>query len=100
MLINMDNYLASIKITEIEKDKFLVEVSDNVKSSHNVVITDKAYQELTNSMISKYELLEKSFAFLLDREPNTSILTNFEIQIISHYFSDYANCVRTWCKIE
>ena len=92
--------MASIKIIEIEKDKFLVEVSDNVKSSHNVVISDKVHQELTNSMISKYELLEKSFAFLLDREPNTSILTNFEIQIISHYFSDYANCVRTWCKIE
>ena len=92
--------MASIKITEIEKDKFLVEVSDNVKSSHNVFISDKVYQELTNSMISKYELLEKSFAFLLDREPNTSILTNFEIQIISHYFSDYTNCVRRWCKIE
>ena len=92
--------MASIKITEIEKDKFLVEVSNNVKSSHNVVISDKVYQELTNSMISKYELLEKSFAFLLDREPNTSILTNFEIQIISHYFSDYTNCVRRWCKIE
>ena len=92
--------MASIKITEIEKDKFLVEVSDNVKSSHNVVISDKVYQELTNSMISKYELLENSFAFLLDREPNTSILTNFEIQIISHYFSDYTNCVRRWCKIE
>jgi len=92
--------LASIKITEIEKDKFIVEVSDNVKSSHNLVISDKVHQELTNSMISKYELLEKSFAFLLDREPNTSILTNFEIQIISHYFSDYTNCVRRWCKIE
>ena len=92
--------MASIKITEIEKDKFLVEVSHNVKSSHNVVISDKVYQELTDSMISKYELLEKSFAFLLDREPNTSILTNFEIQIISHYFSDYTNCVRRWCKIE
>ena len=92
--------MASIKITEIEKDKFLVEVSDNVKSSHNVVISDKVYQELTNSMISKYELLEKSFAFLLDREPNTSILTNFEIQIISHYFSGYTNGVRGWCKIE
>ena len=92
--------MASIKIIEIEKDKFLVEVSDNVKTSHNVVINDKVYQQLTNGVISKYELLEKSFEFLLDREPNTSILTNFEIQIISHYFSDYVNCVRTWCKIE
>ena len=92
--------MASIKITEIEKDKFLVEVSDNVKSSHNVVISDKVYKQLTNGVISKSELLEKSFEFLLDREPNTSILTNFEIQIISLYFSDYANCVLTWCKIE
>ena len=92
--------MASIKITEIEKNNFLVEVNDKVKTSHNVVIHDKVYQQLTNGEISKCELLEKSFAFLLDREPNTSILTNFEIQIISHYFSDYANCVRTWCKIE
>ena len=91
--------MASIKITEIEKDKFLVEVSDNVKSSHNVVISDKVYQDLTNSMISKYELLEKSFAFLLDREPNTSILTNFEIQLISNYFSDYENYISSWSKI-
>ena len=92
--------MVSIKITEIKKNNFLVEVNDKVKTSHNVVIHDKVYQQLTNGEISKYELLEKSFEFLLDREPNTSILTNFEIQIISHYFSDYANCVRTWCKIE
>ena len=92
--------MAYLKITEIEKDKFLVEVSDKVKTSHNVVINDKVYKQLTNGVISKSELLEKSFEFLLDREPNTSILTNFEIQIISYYFSDYANCVRTWCKIE
>ena len=92
--------MAFIKITEIKKDTFLIEVSDTVKTSHKVVINDKVYQQLTNGVISKYELLEKSFEFLLDREPNTSILTNFEIQIISHYFSDYANCVRTWCRIE
>ena len=92
--------MVSIKITEIKKNNFLVEVNDKVKTSHNVVIHDKVYQQLTNGEISKYELLEKSFEFLLDREPNTSILTNFEIQIISHYFSDYANCVRRWCKIE
>ena len=92
--------MVSIKINEIKKNNFLVEVNDKVKTSHNVVIHDKVYQQLTNGEISKYELLEKSFEFLLDREPNTSILTNFEIQIISHYFSDYANCVRTWCKIE
>ena len=92
--------MVAIKITEIKKNNFLVEVNDKVKTSHNEVIHDKVYKQLTNGLISKCELLEKSFEFLLDREPNTSILTNFEIQIISHYFSDYTNCVRKWCKIE
>ena len=92
--------MASIKITEIEKDNFLVEVSDKMKTSHNVLITDKTYKKLTNGVITKFELVERSFQFLLDREPNTSILNNFEIEIISHYFSDYANCVRSWCEIE
>ena len=92
--------MSSIKILELEKDQFSVEVIDKETTFHKVIISDKIHQNLTGGKVSKTQLLEKSFEFLFDREPNTSILTNFEIQIISHYFSDYANCVRTWCKIE
>mgnify|MGYP007000091396 len=61
-------------------------------------ITDKVHKDLTDGFVSKIELLEKSFEFLLDREPNTSILNNFEIEVISNYFSDYEKYIRSWSK--
>ena len=59
----------------------------------------KIHQYLTGGEVSKTQLLKKSFEFLLEREPNTSILTNFEIQLISNYFSDYENYISSWSKI-
>ena len=39
--------------------------------------------------ISKKELLNFSFNFLLERETNTSILSSFDITVISKYFPEY-----------
>ena len=63
------------------------------------MISDEIHQNLTGGKVSKTQLLEKSFEFLLEREPNTSILTNFEIQLISNYFSDYENYISSWSKL-
>jgi hypothetical protein len=63
------------------------------------MISDEIHKNLTDGLVSKKQLLEKSFEFLLEREPNTSILTNFEIQLISNYFSDYENYISSWSKI-
>ena len=38
---------------------------------------------------SAEELIEASFRFLLDREPKESILSRFDLSIISKYFSEY-----------
>ena len=35
------------------------------------------------------QLLEASFAFLLDREPKEAILQRFELPVIESYFPDY-----------
>jgi hypothetical protein len=35
------------------------------------------------------DLLRRSFEFLLDREPNTSILREFDLSTIEHYFPEY-----------
>ena len=91
--------MSSIKIIELEKDQFSVEVIDKETTFHRVIISDKIHQDFTGGQVSKTQLLEKSFEFLLEREPNTSILTNFEIQLISNYFSDYENYIRSWSKI-
>jgi hypothetical protein len=39
------------------------------------------------------ELLEASFAFLLEREPKESILRRFELPVIERYFPDYPDVI-------
>ena len=35
------------------------------------------------------ELVQRSFEFLLEREPNTSILRRFDLPVIGKYFPEY-----------
>ena len=78
-----------IKIEKVTEDVFKVTVSGNEVTQHEVTITDAAYNHLTNGRATKEELLDFSFKFLLEREPNTSILSKFEITVISQYFPEY-----------
>ena len=87
----------SIDIKQDSDDIFIVTVSDKVTTSHNVTVTDKMLNELTNNRITKYSLIEFSFNYLLDRESSTSILSSFNIEVISRYFSDYREEVKRWC---
>jgi len=38
-------------------------------------------------------LVEKSFEFLLAREPNTSILRSFDLPVIGRYFPEYKRVI-------
>jgi hypothetical protein len=48
-----------------------------------------AYERLTGALRPPEELVRKSFEFLLEREPKESILSHFDITVISRYFPDY-----------
>ena len=76
-------------ITELSKDKFEITVNADQITKHVVSVTDQMLLNLTNNKISKEELLNFSFNFLLEREPNTSILSKFDIIVISKYFPEY-----------
>ena len=78
-----------MKIEKLTEDVFKVTVSGSVATQHEVTVTDIAHYHLTSGRTTKEELLDFSFKFLLDREPNTSILSKFDITVISHYFPDY-----------
>ena len=86
----------TISITAKDKDTFLVTVMSGSSTTHTVTISDQTYSKLTGGKISKETLLEKSFEFLLQREPNTSILSQFKLEVISQYFPDYAKQASTW----
>ena len=80
------------------QDTFEVVVTTQSTTTHSVTVTDAIHTKLTNGKISKETLLEKSFEFLLEREPNTSILSQFKIEVISQYFPDYVGAAGKWLE--
>ena len=86
----------SISIKKRTNDVFVITVTDSVTTTHTVTVTNQSLANLTDKNVTKTQLLEFSFKFLLDREPNTSILSSFDINLISKYYSDYRDEVRRW----
>ena len=76
-------------ITELSKDKFEITVKADQLTKHIVSVTDQMLLNLTNNKTSKEKLLNFSFNFLLERESNTSILSSFDLTVISKYFPEY-----------
>ena len=87
----------SIFIKELSDNKFEIIINNKPITKHTVLLNDEYHDSLTKKKISKKKLLEYSFQFLLDREPNTSILSFFELKIISKYFPEYENEIKNFC---
>ena len=86
-------------ITELSKDKFEITVKADQVTKHIVSVSDQMLLNLTNNKTSKEELLNFSFNFLLERESNTSILSSFDLTVISKYFPEYTKKVSDKCKV-
>ena len=86
----------SISIKKLNDDVFEVIVADSMTTVHEVTVTDQNLTDLTDNTVTKMQLLEFSFKFLLNKEPNTSILKSFDISVIEQYFPEYLNDLRRW----
>tara|TARA_E500000178_G_C16458181_1_gene503192 strand:- start:46 stop:324 length:279 start_codon:yes stop_codon:yes gene_type:complete len=89
---------SKIEITEKDRENFIVKVQGKSTTTHIVMVTDSHQQNLTNGNMTKEELLRFSFLFLLEREPNTSILSEFKIDVIGHYFPEYKRKIQEIIK--
>ena len=87
----------SILIKGLSDNKFEIIVTEKPITKHIVLLTDEYHNILTKKKISKKKLLEYSIQFLMDREPHTSILSFFELDIISKYFPEYENEIKNIC---
>lgn len=75
-------------------DTYTVALSgDEGKSSHDVTVAHEALQRYAPGATAE-DLLRESFAFLLEREPPSSILRTFTIETIEHYFPEYPEEIR------
>jgi hypothetical protein len=84
----------SISINKLSDDVSEVTVADSITTAHEVTVTDESLTDLADNNVSKTQLLEFSFKFLLQREPNTSTLSSFDINVITKYLPDYRDELR------
>jgi hypothetical protein len=80
-----------INIKELSPNAFEVTIYSNTETNHQVTISDNFITEYQIKNLTKKEILEQSFIFLLERESNTSILRKFDIEVIANYFPEYKN---------
>tara|TARA_B100000029_G_scaffold505232_1_gene585584 strand:+ start:639 stop:914 length:276 start_codon:yes stop_codon:yes gene_type:complete len=85
-----------ILIKKLSNVEFQVTVKGNKTTNHIVIVNDDIYKKLTYKKVNKKQLIEFSFKFLLERESNTSILSSFELIIISDYFPEFNMTVEKW----
>ena len=83
-----------ITVKKIDDQTFDVIVEGRTRTTHRVTVTPQVYQKLTGGEVPIETLVEKSFEFLLQREPNTSILRSFDLPVIGRYFPEYEQTIR------
>lgn len=83
-----------IDVTALEADTYKVVVNSSGTTTHRVRLTDDVRQRLAGPDVPAERLIEESFQFLLEREPNTAILAEFELPLIGRYFPDYEQEIR------
>ena len=83
-----------IDITTVDGETFEVRVSGQKTTSHTVTLRKEYYEKLTAGSVDADTLIRKSFEFLLQREPNTSILPSFDLTVIGRYFPEYEATIK------
>jgi len=83
-----------ITIEEKNDTTFKVTVTSRQTTTHTVTVTPEYKAKLAALNVATETLVEKSFEFLLEREPNTSILREFDLKVIQTYFPEYERTLR------
>jgi hypothetical protein len=76
---------------------YLVKVKGTkAETSHVVSVPDGLAAKLGATGVPGEELVRASFAFLLDREPASSVLPRFSLDVIGRYFPEYPSELREY----
>jgi hypothetical protein len=79
-----------ISITPAGPHEFGVEVTEGSQTtSHKVIVPPALLDDWGLEESDSEDVVRESFAFLMEREPATSILPEFSLAIISRYYPEY-----------
>jgi hypothetical protein len=71
----------------------VVTVNDRVTTTHRVRVSRAERERFGGGDVA--DLVRRSFEFLLAREPNSSILREFDLSTIERYFPEYPREIRS-----
>jgi hypothetical protein len=82
--------MTRLSVTETRPGVYEVEVTgDKTTTTHVVEVPAGLAMKLGGGSVTDESLLEESFRYLLEREPQTSILCRFSIEQIGDYFPQW-----------
>ena len=81
-------------VKKLDETRYEVTVQGSRQTKHVVTVPLDYAKKLLGEKRSVEYLVSRSFDFLLEREPNTSILLSFELPVIGRYFPDYERVIR------
>jgi hypothetical protein len=84
----------ALNLTKLDDSTFEVTVQGRTPTTHIVTVAQDYAARLIDSNVPVERLVCCSFEFLLEREPNTSILRHFDLKVISRYFPEYERVIR------
>ncbi len=83
-----------IEVKHSSGDEWVITIKASVTTHHRVRVTKQNLKKYAAGRTAE-ELLQESFRFLLEREPNTSILASFDLPLIALYFPEYDKEIQT-----
>lgn len=79
-----------ITITPMEPDTFGVQLEEgDARTSHRVHVPTELLDDLGLADVDRELIVRETLAFLLEREPPTSILDEFSLDDVAGYFPEY-----------
>lgn len=87
---------AKIEVEKLDGTHFRVRVAEaGSETTHQITLDPKYCEKIAGGAAEAEQLIGKSFEFLLEREPKESILSRFDLSIISRYFPDYEHEIKS-----
>jgi hypothetical protein len=80
----------SASLIDVNVYEVVVDGADGgTETTHRVTLRPEYHQKLCGGTITQEWVIVQSFKFLLEREPNTAILSAFDLEDIGRYFPEY-----------